>query len=262
MATWKKFDQVDTDFYDFHRPAQPAGKVKLGFWELGNTYTLESIIKGYTAENRFNYTQLADKNDAKRLADSLASRFLVPSLVGTLGKWAGYYEVKKEGDEVVAKYNLQSGWHPDYKRHVEYKANTKTGKVDIKYVTEEPVPEKVIAKDMYMLYVALGARKGYFTKRPATAPGTTPATTTAPATPTTQTTTAPAGTETPATPTAPPANAGAGYDALPDAQKNVIQQAYDKFKNLSIQDFYAKVLPVYEAGVAALQSRTAPQATG
>lgn len=166
MAKWKKFRQVDKTFYDFKRPEKPTSE-DFDTWGVTELFKLEDIIVKHNPNYEGNYTQLADPKDAAMLADSLASRFGHTNLVGMLGKWDGNYtEPKEDGDNIAAEYNLESVFHSDYKRHVEYKANKKTGKVTIKYVCEEPVPEKVIAKDLHRLYKALAERKGYFVKNP------------------------------------------------------------------------------------------------
>lgn len=162
--TWKKFKQIDEKFFNFTKPKQPTAE-NPGTWGLTDVYKLEDILVKHDLEYEVNCTQLDDKNDAETLADSLASRFGYTSLVGTLGRWSGYFTPpKKEGDDIVAEYNLESVFHSDYARHVEYRANTKTGKVTIKYICDADVPEDVIAKDLHRLYKTLDDRKGYFAK--------------------------------------------------------------------------------------------------
>ncbi len=179
---WKKFDAIDSQFFNFTKPEQPTAKIP-GTWGLTNAYKLEDIVVKHNPEYTANYTQLADKKDAKRLADSLASRFGYTSLVGIFGKWSGYYKVDEKDGKVTATYNLESPFRADYKRHVELVIDN--GKVTIKHVCDEAVPEKVIAKDLQKIYKALVQRKGYFVKNATPAGTTTPATTTAttPATP-------------------------------------------------------------------------------
>lgn len=230
MAKWKEFKQIDKSFFNFAEPEQPTAKI-FGTWGLTKVYKLEDIIVNHNPEYEGNYTQLAKPSDAAILADSLASRFGHPSLVGTLGRWFGYYTPPDEkSNEKVAKYNLESIFYSDYKRHIEYIADATTGKVTIKYVCDEPVPEKVIAKDLHKLYKALAERKGYFVQN-------------AKADDKKEKTPAAAETDAKDEEKAPASE----YDALPDKEKAAVNQMYDAIKNMPVQEFYKKVLPVLAA---------------
>jgi hypothetical protein len=171
---WKKFDSIDSKFFNFTRLAQPTA-VLPGTWGLVDTFKLEDIVVKHCPEYEANYTKLADPKDAATFLDSLASRFGYTSLVGFWGKLADHYtSPKKEGDELIAKYNLESPFIDDYKRHVECRVNVKTGATTTKLVLDEAVPEKVIAKDLQRIYKSLVDRKGYFVKNPVLAPGVNP----------------------------------------------------------------------------------------
>jgi hypothetical protein len=233
MVTWK-------DFFNFTMPEQPTDKV-FGTWGLTKVYKLEDIVVGHNPDYEGNYTQLEDPKDAAILADSLASRIGHTNLVGTLGRWSDYFTPPKEdGDEIVAAYNLESVFHSDYKRHVEYRANTKTGKVAIKYVCDEPVPEEVIAKDLNKLYNALVERKGYFVEN------------------------AKAGSQKEKAPAEKPADlkneikakdergspAMLEYDALPADKKEAVDQLYKTIHEMPVQEFYKGIVPALAAAAA------------
>ncbi len=175
MAKWKSLeDIVNANVYDL---ALPEGYETPSFWGAAKKYTVSASVKADATEGQFNYAKLSNPKKARKLADSLCSKFGKTSLIGTLGKLLGCYEVKEKDGNVAAVYDLGKNSVLDlYQRKITYIAD-KEGNVNIAYKCDEATPERVIRNDLQKLYKALKARPSYFVRNPAKAanPNPTPA---------------------------------------------------------------------------------------
>jgi len=175
-------DIIAVPFFDLERPEQPAGTYGLGIWKWGNTYQITTSVVPSQRERTHDYTKLKNPKSARKLADSLCSKFLKTSLIGIVGKWMGCYEVQEDKDKVIAIYNLGRNSILDrYDRIIAYEANKRTGDVKVTYKCNEAVPEKVIANDLYKLRRSLRIRPKYFVKNLGADGAQTPAATNTPA---------------------------------------------------------------------------------
>jgi hypothetical protein len=116
-------------------------------------------------ENRYNANfkttiDLVPGYNYKAFCKDLAS-----DLVGILGRLFRDWEYKDSGKEIIATYDLgAAAWYDKFNRTLEVKINKESGKMEVNYKAKEPLPKRVVERDLKKIYVALLENQGYFKK--------------------------------------------------------------------------------------------------